>query len=212
MGADAGGGPALAAAHPAAGRRALLAFRNRDRLPQAGFVVLEENQPREAISLEKSVPADPVAVSCADGGLFRLASDDEGRLFSRRWRPAPGWEEWSPGPAEIDGPSQAVCGTDQRVYVALRSRAVQLLLVRLNGNRWKGAAPIKQEPSDAPLLASAVSGRLYVACVAGDGIIRLAEFLEQRQEVSARWNTEGGAGHRAHRRGRRPVASGLGHG
>lgn len=187
---EAGGRPALAVSYPAAGHRALVAYRNRDGLLHAGFVDLIENRPGEPVSLEKNSPADPEAVSCADGSLYVLAADEEGLLWSRRWRPAPGWEEWSAGPAEVFGDFVAACGTDQRVYVGWRDRSGQLRLARLNGNRWEGTALIAKETSAAPRLAAAVNGRLYIAYADGDGVIRLAEFLEERQEVSALWNTE----------------------
>jgi|DewCreStandDraft_4_1066084.scaffolds.fasta_scaffold06561_5 sugar lactone lactonase YvrE len=187
---DAGGKPALAASYPAAGRRALVAYRNRDGMLRAGFVDLAENQPGEPVSLEKNSPADPEAVSCADGSLYVLAADEEGLLWSRRWRPSSGWEAWSAGPAEVAENFAAVCGTDQRVYVAWRDRSGQLRLARLNGNRWEGTALIAKETSSTPRLAAGVNGRLYIAYADGDGVLRLAEFLEERQEISAQWNTE----------------------
>jgi sugar lactone lactonase YvrE len=187
---DADGEPALAISHPPAGRRALIAFRNRAGLLQAGFLDLNDNQPGQAVSLEMTSPTDPAAVSCADGSLFLLAGDAEGRLWSRRWRPSPGWEEWSSGPAGIAQTFSAACGTDQRVYVAARDPSGQLLLARLNGNHWEQTLLLEQETTAAPRLASAINGRLYVAYADRDGILRLAEFAEERQEVAERWNTE----------------------
>lgn len=189
-GSDADGAPALAVSHPADGRRGLVVYRNRDGLTQAGFVDLIENQPGEPVSLEKNSPGDPDAVSCADGSLFVLAADEEGLLWSRRWRPSSGWGEWSAGPAGVAENFAAACGTDQRVYVAWRERSGQLRLARLNGNRWEGTALIAKETSAAPRLAAAANGRLYIAYAGGDGVIRLAEFLEERQEVTAQWDTE----------------------
>lgn len=186
---DAEGTPALAVAHPAAGRRAAVAFRTREGLLRAGFLDLDENQPGEAVLLERFSPVDPATVSCSDGSLFVLATDEEGRLWSRRWRAALGWEEWNSGPAGIDGPFSAVCGASQTVYVAARDLAGWLLLARLNGNRREAAALLEQDITAAPQLASAVNGRLYLAYADRDGILQLAEFLEQRQEVFSRWNT-----------------------
>lgn len=186
---DAEGTPALAVAHLVAGSRAVVAFRTREGLLRAGFLDLDENQPGEAVPLERFSPVDPATVSCSDGSLFVLATDEEGRLWSRRWRAALGWEEWSSGPAGIDGPFSAVCGASQTVYVVARDHAGGLLLARLNGNRWEAAALLEQDITAAPQLASAVNGRLYLAYADRDGILQLAEFLEQRQEVSSRWNT-----------------------
>lgn len=119
-----------------------------------------------------------------------LAGDEDGRLWSQRWRPAFGWEESSDDPAGIEHPIQAVCRTDPQLWVDTACRQVRILLARLNGNRPVAALPRAEETSVPPQLASGVHGRLYVTFADRDGTIRLAEVPEDHRQISNQWNTE----------------------
>jgi DNA-binding beta-propeller fold protein YncE len=106
---------------------------------------------------------DPEVAACRDGTVYVVGRDQWGSLWSRRYVPGWGLEEWVWGMGVTAGKPSAVCGRNGVVHIAVRDSWNSLWMARVSGSVWQGWQYGGGVMAGDPEAVAGSNGQVYVA-------------------------------------------------
>jgi hypothetical protein len=134
---------------------------------------------------------DPEVAACRDGTVYVVGRDQWGSLWSRRYVPGWGLEEWVWGMGVTAGKPSAVCGRNGVVHIAVRDNWNSLWMARVSGSVWQGWQYGGGVMAGDPEAVAASNGQVYVALRDAWGGVWYRSYYEDSQSWGS-WVFTGG--------------------
>ena len=81
---------------------------------------------------------DPVIAASGDGSLYLVGKDNYNSIWSGRFVPGTGFQNWQPLGGVVQGKPALTTGADGAAYIAIRDNGGSVWMVRVSGNTLTG--------------------------------------------------------------------------